>query len=172
MLVCFDSNCLAILFDSAATNPANRYGTPIDHARERLLEFIRLKNPTILVPTVQYFELFMISSIDKNQLDSQLYSNKTYVLQPFDFRAASMMADIEKETRGKRLTRDDTMAKIKFDRQILSIAKVHGVEVAFSTDNGFFIDAERYNVNAQCPGMLPLPDSIKQPGLFEPADYS
>lgn len=157
MRVCLDSNCLAVLLDKAATSPMSFDGIAISEAKARLDYFIESEKPEILIPSPLYSEILMISSISQQDLDKYLRDNGSFILVNFDFRAASALCNIEKPTAGKRLNRNETMAKIKFDRQILAVAKVHGVDQIVSTDRGVHIDAGRYDIDCLCLSGLPLP---------------
>lgn len=167
MQVCFDSNCFASLIDKATTELVDKNQKPISYARERIQHYIKSDRPKIIVPTPIYTELLLISSLEKDTLDEYLFNNSDFILSPYDLRAASTHATLEKPRikMDKRGGRTDTMAKLKFDRQILSICKSIKVDVIYSTDSDFWKDAEYYGVTVKCPSLLPLPPDIRQPGL-------
>jgi hypothetical protein len=168
MHVCFDSNCFAVLIDKASSS---LYGTdktqPIKYAKERMQHFIKNERPTILVPMPIYTETLLISSIDKEIFDEHLFSNSYFILAPYDVRAASIHGTIEKSRNrtDKRGGRNETMAKLKFDRQILSICKANEIDFIFSTDTDFYKDAALYGITIKCPSTLDLPPDIRQPSL-------
>lgn len=167
MQICFDSNCFASLIDKATTPLLDAHQKPITYARERIQHYIKSERPKIIIPTPIYTELLLISSLDKDTLDEYLFNNSDFILSPYDLRAASTHAMVEKpririDKRGGRI---DTMAKLKFDRQILSICKSIKVDVIYSTDSDFWKDADHYGVTVKCPSNLPLPPDIRQPSL-------
>lgn len=167
MQICLDSNCFASLIDVATTELLDANKKPIAYARERLQHFIKSERPKIILPTPIYTELLLISSLDKDTLDEYLSMNSEFILSPYDLRAASTHASLEKPRVriDKRGGRTDTMAKLKFDRQILSICKSIKVDVIYSTDTDFWKDANYYGVTVKCPSTLHLPPDIRQPSL-------
>ena len=168
MQVCFDSNCFAALIDKATTDIFGiDKSQPIKYAKERMQHFIKSERPRILVPTPIYTETLLISSINKDVFDEFLFGNSDFILAPYDVRAASLHATIEApririDKRGGRI---ETMAKLKFDRQILAICKANKIDFIFSTDTDFYKDAALYGITVRCPSTLDLPLDIRQPSL-------
>jgi hypothetical protein len=168
MDVCFDSNCFAALIDKATSDLYGLDKTqPIKYAKERLQYFIKSDRPRVFVPTPIHTEILLISSIDKNIFDEFLFGNSDFILAPYDVRAASIHATTEmpRIRNDKRGGRTETMAKLKFDRQILSICKANKINFIFSTDTDFYKDAAFYGITVRCPSTLELPPDIRQPSL-------
>jgi hypothetical protein len=67
---------------------------------------------------------------------------------------------------GKRDGSDETWAKIKFDRQIVAIAKVHNATKIYTDDRGLRAIAERASIAVAGIGDLPLPSSEAQMEMF------
>ena len=66
---------------------------------------------------------------------------------------------------GKRNGLDGTYAKIKYDRQIVAIAKVEGVKTLYSDDKNIYKFAGRYGITVIRIADLPLPPEERQPEL-------
>lgn len=168
MRICIDSNCFAKLIDHATGELFDSKNQPITFSKQRLEHFISSNRPQIIVPAPVYSELLMISTVESKFLDEYLASNAEFIAAPYDVRAASVHAQIEKPLvqRGdKRGGRDENMNRLKFDRQILSIAKKYSVDLVITSDNGVVKDAMRYGIQTKCISTMDLPPDIKQPSL-------
>ena len=62
---------------------------------------------------------------------------------------------------------DATKTKIKFDRQIVAIAKAEGAEAVYSDDADVIGYAEKSKLKAYRTADLDLPPEDPQPGLFD-----
>jgi hypothetical protein len=101
-----------------------------------------------------------------------LISNSSAIrIAPFDLRAAVEAAEMTKNAMRDGDKKDPTVsatwAKIKFDRQIVAISKVEGVDVIYSTDS----DVARHarSVGIECRGIADLPPapSVQERLRFE-----
>lgn len=168
MRICIDSNYFAVLIDQATGDIRDRNNNVIEFARERLLHFIKENTAEIILPSPVYSELLLISSVTADLLDKYLGNNGRFITCPYDVRSARILAEVEKPelTKGnKRSDRTETMARLKFDRQILSIAKRNNTEVIITSDKGFIKDACRYDLKTMCATEMELPPNIVQPKL-------
>ena len=167
MRICIDSNYFAVLIDQASGTIQDQKGSAIEFVRERLLHFIKENKAEVILPSPVYSELLMISTVTTELLDKYLGNNGRFIICPYDVRAARVHAEVEKPIlrKDKRAGRNETMARLKFDRQILSIAKQNGVELIVTSDTGVISDSKRYDINTICVAEMDLPPSIRQPGL-------
>jgi hypothetical protein len=94
-------------------------------------------------------------------------------IEPFDLRASLELAAMNRDALGggnKRGNSTSTWAKVKFDRQIMAIAKVHGVTTVYSDDGDVRSIGERAGIKVVSVGDLPLPPQKAQLDLkLEPA---
>lgn len=95
-----------------------------------------------------------------------------FEIADFDERAAIELADlmrIELAQLGRRKLRDEaeTWAKLKFDRQIIAIAKVWGATTIYSHDAGMRTVAKRLGIDVLRLDDLPLPLEMSQMNLLE-----
>lgn len=168
MRICIDSNYFAVLIDQATGDILDQNNDKIEYVRERLLHFIKENRAEIVLPSPVYSELLLISNVTPSLLDQHLGNNGAFITCPYDVRAARILAKVEKPaimSNKKRAGRTETMARLKFDRQILSIAKQNNVEVIITSDKGFIADAKRYEIETRCVSGMDLPPNIIQPKL-------
>jgi hypothetical protein len=93
---------------------------------------------------------------------------RTILVRPFDEMAAIELAAIEFAARGagdKRGGASATWAKVKFDRQIVAIAKVNHARRIYSDDQDIVKFAQRAGLEVISTWQLPLP-AAKQEKLF------
>lgn len=168
MRICIDSNCFAKLIDHASGELYDAKKQSISYSKERLDYFISSNRPQIILPTLIYCELLMISTVEDKFLDEYLASNAEFISAAYDVRAASIHAQIEKplvQKNNKKAGRDENMNRLKFDRQILAIAKKFSVDYVITSDAGMVKDALRYGIQTKCVSTMDLPPDIKQPSL-------
>jgi predicted nucleic acid-binding protein len=153
-MIAFDASFLILAFDEKA---ASKHPTP--HLSERislLLEHMTKARGKILIPTPALSEF--LTGADISVLD-QINDSSVFRIAPFDERAAIEAAELT-----KRAVRDSdkkdpivaaTWAKIKFDRQIVAIVKVEGVNTIYSTDPHIAKHAKLLEI--ECKGIEDLP---------------
>lgn len=164
----FDSSFLTLLFVPNA--PCS-----IDRGRERvdfLISDIHGRGDQILIPTPALSELLIGVGHSRSQILHELTKNPKFILGPFDTRAAlelSLMTEGTKKhsTRGKRGQSSATWAKVKYDRQIIAIAKVFGARTVYTEDNDVRKLAQAVGMTVKGVSDLPLPFPVhKGPTLF------
>ena len=147
-----DSSFLTLLLVPGApvsNDPATN--KPTERAHDRVEELIRSLNEggeKILVPTPALSELLVIAGEAGPQYLAELNTSSVFRIVDFDQRAAVEAA----ATTAKAIADGDkrggsgaTWTKIKFDRQIVAIAKVNGADTIYSTDR----DIERFGEQAK-----------------------
>ena len=124
---------------------------PAERAHDRVGELMRSLNEEgekILVPTPALSELLVIASEDGPQYLAELNTSSVFRIVDFDQRAAVEAAATTAKAIAagdKRGGSEATWTKIKFDRQIVAIAKVNGATTIYSTDS----DIERFGEQAK-----------------------
>lgn len=84
---------------------------------------------------------------------------------PFDKRAAHECALLDRAalaTGSKRHGAKDAWQKVKIDRQIVAIARVHNAQILLSDDGDLASSALRVGLAVQSIGDLPIPDDALQ----------
>jgi hypothetical protein len=89
-------------------------------------------------------------------------------IQSFDARAAvelAQMTNAISSTADKRAAIEAPWAKIKFDRQIVAIAKVNGAKAIYTDDEKLIAFATLHDIPCVRVADLPIPDSARQAQL-------
>ncbi len=142
MPVVFDNTFLALLFGPLRTPPTDPLtGKPVDRATERiehLVEQLQSAQSRILIPTPALCEFLSIADRAGADYLSSLDGTTRFQIVPFDTVAAVEAArTIAAALRSgnKRSGREKTAwQKVKFDRQIVAIAKTKNATTIYSDD--------------------------------------
>jgi hypothetical protein len=100
----------------------------------------------------------------------ELRKHAVFYMAPFDQKAAvecALALDRDRSAGDKRGGAAGTWAKIKFDHQIVAIAKVNGVRQIYTEDSTVQRLAKRAGIPALGAADIQLPDSEKQVPLFD-----
>lgn len=140
MKVVFDANFLVYLL----TPPVNTSGADTDDykraelARSKiafLLDELGSKRAKILIPTPVLAELFTRLGSATTEVVKALQEEYRFEFADFDVRAAMETGLALGSYKKKKTTMDHApWQKVKYDRQIVSIAKVNNAEVVYSND--------------------------------------
>jgi len=132
-MVAFDTTFLTLMFVPHAKHPI-----PDASARvEFLLSDLNGRGDQVLIPTPALSEILIKSGKATNAIIQKLTKNPRFLIASFDLRAAlelAVMSDAAMSRADKRDGSVATWAKIKFDRQIVAIAKVERVSCIYSED--------------------------------------
>ncbi len=166
MRVAFDSVILG-----AYIHPRAAYPKPVDRVPERLeylVESLVAARATIIIPAPALSEFLVLAGTDAPLYLAELTNNAVFVVEPFDLRAAVEAA--ESQTRAlaagdKKAGATGSWQKVKVDRQIVAIAKVHGVDELYTEDEDVRRLAEFDGIPVKSVRDLPLPPA-DQPDLF------
>ena len=163
-MVVLDATVLMLLLQPAAGVPNDAEGRPVERAVERiqyLVEQMEAQSVTIVIPTPALAEVLVrVGAKAAEQLVERL--NRYWILrtEPFDVRAAVEVAAMTRDALAggsRRGGSDDVWAKIKYDRQIVAIAKVNGASAIYSDDAGLRRTAARSEIDVIGLADLPLP---------------
>jgi len=146
--------------DPASGKPVERIGDRI----EKLLEDLDSESERIILPTPVLSEFLILAGRNGPEYLEKLSGMKNMLVKPFDQVAAVELAAVEVEDRlkeGKRAGSSSPWAKLRFDRQIVSIARTNGAKRIFSDDEDLAKFARRLNISVIRTWELPLP-SAKQ----------
>lgn len=160
MIITLDARAL-ILWSSIQTDELTL--ARLDH----LLASIP-KGGAVLLPTPAVAELLVKTDHASELWLAQLQRKLTVRIGPFDLRAAAECARMHRATagtgRGKRANTKpgEPYQKIKIDRQIAAIAKVHGSDRIVTDDENLAAIARSLGISAVGVDELDLPDSARQ----------
>jgi predicted nucleic acid-binding protein len=122
-------------------HPDAKPRTGVDRAKDRvlhLIETLRNNREFAIIPTPVLSEFLVFAGNDAPAYLVKIRENSAQRVEPFDERAAIELADLEITARGRGEKRGSATGaewqKVKFDRQIVAIARVHGASVIYSDD--------------------------------------
>lgn len=174
-MVVFDSSVLLLVLDPNAKAPIDPdTGTAVEKAAERieyLIETLAADKEKIVIPTPVLSEVLVHSGDALQPYLDILNGQATFRIVPFDqkaaIEAALAMSDAIRRG-GHRIDAanpDATKTKIKFDRQIVAIAKAEGAHTVYSDDDDVHNYATRAGLNAYRTADLDLPPEDPQQSL-------
>tara|TARA_R110000850_G_scaffold112652_1_gene226814 strand:- start:194 stop:736 length:543 start_codon:yes stop_codon:yes gene_type:complete len=178
-MVVFDSSVLLLVLDPNAKPPNDpATGQPLDKAAERieyLIGNLTADNEKIVIPTPVLSEVLVHAGEAMQPYLDILNGQAAFRIAPFDqkaaIEAAIAMSDAIKRG-GHRVDAsnpDVTKTKIKFDRQIVAIAKAEGAQAVYSDDADVHSYAKHAGLKAVRTFDLDLPPEDPQQSLdFDP----
>lgn len=137
MTVLFDTSVLLLALQPNAKPPLDpSTDKPLDQAKQRveyLVKTLSKAKTKVIIPSPVLSELLVGAGSAGPQYIQELQKTP-FRVSPFDTRAAIECADAMANhgTKGKSA---ETRAKVKFDRQIVAIAKVEHVDAIYSDDD-------------------------------------
>lgn len=169
-----DATTLLLLLRPGTPIPNGPNGLPIDRPKERIEYLIKRLNDNrtkLLIPTPALSEALVRAGINGSQeLVEKLQKFAIFSIEPFDLRAAIEVAAMSREATAKGKKRGDsnaTWAKVKYDRQIVAIAKVHGAKTIYSDDRDIKTLGARSNIKVVSVSDLPLPPEKSQLDMLD-----
>ena len=140
-MVVIDATNLLLMLRPGTPVPAGPGGVPIDKPKERIEHLIQQLDKAktkIIIPTPALSEaLVRAGAAASQQIIEHLQKYSVFRIEPFDTRAAIEVAAMTRDALDsgkKRGGSATTWAKIKYDRQIVAIAKVCGATTIYSDD--------------------------------------
>ena len=171
-MIAFDTTALSLLFIEGSTG-STKDGKPIKHAKARvdhLIESISQNDEQILIPTPSLAEVFVkLDPIKIDELLKRLKSSPWFRVEGFDEAAAVELGirtskALAAKDKWEGLQADHT--KVKFDRQIVSIAVANGATEIISDDRDVAAICDRWQFPVRSVSELPLPSSLIPPPIF------
>lgn len=165
MIVVVDSTALAFLVNPDA-NPPDDPTTkkPLLYARERI-EFMVAglgQNGTLIIPTPVLAEVLVRAEDGAAELIEKLQGLARVRIKPFDQRAALETAMMTREAIAagdKRGGSTEPWQKVKFDRQIVAIARINNADRLYADDLGLVKFARLLKMGVVSTWELPLPQT-------------
>lgn len=169
----FDTTTLVLALDPQARPPIDPVtGKPVNQCKERvehLLANLTKAKTMILIPTPVLTEYLVKAGPNKHVMVERFTNSKNFEIGPFDLRAAVETAELlgDPDLLRKELDAKTTRAKIKFDRQIVAIAKTRSASPIYTDDVGLATIARNNGIAAIMTWELPLPPVNPQISLIE-----
>jgi hypothetical protein len=169
-MVVLDASMLMLFFRPGSGVPKDENGQPVTKAAERvkhLIDELDKQGTRIAVPAPALSEVLVLAGAAASQaIVEQFGKLYKFSVEPFDQRAAIELAAMLRDElpSGKKVMKvgPETWAKLKFDRQIVAIAKVIGATTIYSDDGGIAAVAGRGKIPVIRVSDLPLPPESPQ----------
>lgn len=174
-MVVIDATFLMLFFRPDVPVPVGPRGTQIYQPRERieyLIQQLEKARTSIVVPTPVLSEILVRAGPAASQeIVEKLNRLAVFRVESFDARAAIEVAAMTRRDLGstgkKRGKATGPWAKIKYDRQIVAIAKVTRATTIYSDDADIRSIAKAEDIEVIGLAELPLPDEARQGDLFK-----
>ncbi len=171
-MVVFDSSVLLLLLQPNASSPVDPdTGEPVESAKERVKFLLqRLENDgiKIIIPTPALAEVLVYAGQAGAEYLDIFNGSMVFRIESFDERAAVELAAMTAEALagGDKFGGSDApWQKVKFDRQIMAIARVAGATTIYSDDKSLRGLATDVGADVIGVGELPLPPQKAQRAL-------
>jgi len=172
-MVAVDNTLLCLMLHTSARPPRDpATGKPVDRVQDRiekLLEDLDADSERMIIPTPALCEFLILADKDGPEYLEKIRASRTLIITPFDEMAAIELAAIEREARGsgdKRGGSSATWAKVRFDRQIVAIAKAHKATRIYSDDEDVVKFGTKAGLEVVSTWSLGLP-AAKQTKMFD-----
>ena len=156
--------------DPATNEPLTNAKARIDH----LIETLEKRRETIVIPTPALSEVLVHAGEAGPLYLEILNTTRCFRIEPFDQRAAVELAAMTRDAilaGDLRAGTDATRAKLKFDRQIIAIARTQNQTTIYSDDDDIATLAEPLGLEVIPVRTLPVPLDDAQAELeLEPKD--
>jgi predicted nucleic acid-binding protein len=160
-MIVFDANFLIYFLD-----PKIKGGVGSNPRIDFLVATIQKSGERIVVPTPALSELLVGAGDAGPQYLEIIARTKFFRVVAFDTLAAVEAAALERDARAKGDKRGATpeadWSKVKFDRQILAIARVVGAKAIYTNDGQLAKHARAAGIDAIGPDDLPEPPVTPQ----------
>jgi PIN domain len=171
-MVVIDSTNLLLLLRPGTPVPKGADGAPITRAQDRiqyLVHRLSKDKSKIIIPTPALSEALVAAGPEASQkIVEDLQNYAVFAIEPFDTRAALEAAAMLRTAMANGNKRGNSKApwqKVKVDRQIVAIAKVHGATEIYSDDGDVATLGSLAKINVIRLSDLPLPPEKAQLSL-------
>jgi hypothetical protein len=169
-MVVIDTTMLMLLFrPNVPERVTDSKGKPIDYVSERvayLVKTIEGSKSRIIIPTPVLSELLVRATPQETQrILDEINGAAVFRIEPFEMRAAIELAVMTRNalsTGNKKGGSSATWAKVKFDRQIVAIARVAQAAVIYTDDENLAETAKAVNIQPIGLAELALPPETAQ----------
>src|SRR6266851_9960754 len=141
--------------DPATGKAVERIGDRI----EKLQEELDSESERKILPTPVLSEFLILAGRDGPGYLEKLSGMKNILVKPFDQVAAIELAAVEVEDRlkqGKRAGSASPWSKLRFDRQIVAIARTNGAKRIYSDDEDVVKFATKLGIEVVCNWQMPI----------------
>jgi PIN domain len=176
-MVSIDAGFLGLFLYPSAKPPNDpATGLPTVQAKERveqLIDDLVAKRERVIISAPALAEFLVLAADDGPQYLTEIELQSNFYIQPFDELVAVELAAIEllARKRGQKrypLPESVPWQKVKFDRQIVAVAKFHKAHTLYSDDGDIRAIAEDVGIKGVACWELEVPKG--NPSLFDDID--
>lgn len=168
-MVVFDAATFLLTVDPSTPAPLDSVtGKTVSQPKERvdyLIKTLEENRTKIIVPTPVISEILVRAGKAGPLYLSIIEKSSAFKIESYDIRAAvevAYMAQGSKNTGKKKGPSAQTYAKLKYDRQIIAIAKTNNATTIYSDDKNLKSLAETHGLKVIRLAELPLPPDDPQ----------
>jgi len=173
MIVAFDNSILTLVFNPDAKPSKDPVtGKEVNHFKQKvdsLIDFHSSAGDTILLPTPALSETY--TCVDEPaKLARKISEYHCFRPAVFNNMAALELAEVTRAAilaGDKRSGMDEPYQKIKFDRQIVAIAKAHNAGILYTDDKTQTSFAKEVGITVKHSWELELSDKYAQGDMLE-----
>lgn len=172
MAVAFDATFLMLMLDPRAKGPVDpQTGSAIADAEARiefLIQTMEKSRRKIVIPTPALSEVLVGADAAGPDYLSIISQHSCFEVAGFDVRAAVEVAAVTRQSIDDGDKKSGSTApwqKVKYDRQIVGIAKVNGASIIYTDDQGIAKFANHAGMEVVGIADLPLPSEDPQQSL-------
>lgn len=173
MIVVTDSTALTLLVNPGSKPPTDpNTNAPLEDAEGRIELLVRRVDQargTLLVPTPVLAEVLVKAGDAAPEILAKIGRSARFKVADFDTRAAVELSVMTREAMGSGDKRGGSTApwqKVKFDRQIVAIARVNGATEIYSDDGELAKFARKLGLTVVPTWEMDRPEQ-PEPNLFE-----
>jgi hypothetical protein len=168
-MVVFDATMILLAMRPDVAPPIDEAtGKPVEYVKERidaLIKRLDKEKVKIIVPSPALSEMLVRAGDETASLINTIQKSSVFSIEDFDTLAAievAMMTQQAKKDGNKRGDSDNIWAKVKYDRQIVSIAKVHRATAIYSDDSDLRSLGKTFKIDVIRLADLPVPTDSTQ----------
>lgn len=167
MILVLDNCALTLMVNPEAKPPSDpETGGELESVKERIEGLIASLSSadTLIVPTPVLAEVLVGAGEAAPELLAKIQTLARLRIVPFDARAAIETAMMENEARAsgsKKGVSEAPWQKVKFDRQIIAIARVGSADAIYSDDGNLIKFAKSLGMTVQSTWDLPVPEKTR-----------
>jgi len=175
-MIVFDTTTIILSIDPNAKPPIDpSTGRPVEKCKERidhLIDTLNKSKTRILIPTPVLSEFLVKAGNEKAKFQSEFLGSKNFIVGDFDSVAAIELAYLEDSDlkSNRKVDGLTSKAKVKFDRQIMAIAKVKRADTIYTDDGDLAKLAENNGITPVMTWDIPLPPVKPQLEIDLPSD--
>ena len=171
-MIAFDTTTLSAIWVPGALASNRTSKRPIKHAKERvdaLVERLAADDDVIVIPAPVLSEIIVKIPDKADELLKRIKGSPWFRVEGFDAAAAVELGLRTARAMAAGDKREGSQAdwtKVKFDRQIVSIAMVVGASEIISDDGDVAAVCERWGFPFRSIESLPIPEDLIPPPLL------